>query len=382
MGPTDRDILEALKGVAYPGFTRDIVSIGAVTELRVENGRVSLSIRLAREDSTVRSRIEAEARAAIERLEGIEDVQIRSASPAGGSAALPVVGAKPPAAAGRSAARALLPDVRHTVAVASGKGGVGKSTVAVNLAVALARRGLAVGLLDADIYGPSIPLMMGLQGTRAERFVPFEGFGVRFMSVGFLVDPRSPVIWRGPLVMKAVEQLLGDVEWGALDVLVVDLPPGTGDVQLTLAQRVSLAGVVIVTTPQDVALADAVKGVAMFRKVGVPVLGLVENMSYHVCAGCGLRSEIFAHGGGRSEAKRMGVPFLGEVPLDGAIRQAGDDGRPIVDADPDGPQGAAFLELADRVREALDADGAAGAPQEKGGIFERFRHVWGRSEPS
>jgi ATP-binding protein involved in chromosome partitioning len=181
--------------------------------------------------------------------------------------------------------------------------------------------------------------------------------------------------------MKAVEQLLGDVEWGALDVLVVDLPPGTGDVQLTLAQRVSLAGALIVTTPQDVALADAIKGVAMFRKVGVPLLGLVENMSYHVCGSCGHRSEIFGYGGGRSEAERLEVPFLGEVPLDGAIRQAGDDGRPIVDADPEGPQGAAFLDLADRVREALAADDARES-RDKGGIFERFRNLRSRPEPS
>ncbi|HKQ62642.1 MAG TPA: Mrp/NBP35 family ATP-binding protein, partial [Candidatus Polarisedimenticolaceae bacterium] len=257
------------------------------------------------------------------------------------------------------AADELLPGVRHVVAVASGKGGVGKSTVAVNLAVALARRGLRVGLLDADIYGPSVPLLVGLQGERPEfdpetrRLLPFECHGLRCMSLGWLVDPDSAVIWRGPMVMKAIDQLLRDVDWGELDVLVVDLPPGTGDAQLTLSQKVRLAGAVIVTTPQDVALADAIKGVAMFRKVGVPVLGLIENMSYFLCPHCGERTEIFSHGGGRRQAERLDVPFLGEIPLDPAICRGSDAGLPVAAGREDSPQAAAFLRTAAAVVEAL-----------------------------
>jgi ATP-binding protein involved in chromosome partitioning len=269
--------------------------------------------------------------------------------------------------------RGLLPDVRHAIAVASGKGGVGKSTVAVNLAVALARGGLAVGLLDADIYGPSIPLMMGTREsprlTEDKKLVPFERFGVRFMSLGFLVDPEAALIWRGPMVMKAIEQLLRDVVWGALDVLVIDLPPGTGDAQLTLSQKVRLAGAIIVTTPQDVALADAIKGVAMFRKVEVPVLGLVENMSYFECPRCSERHEIFSHGGGRREAERLGVPFLGELPLHPAIRSGGDRGEPAASGEPAAPESAIFAELAAKVRASLDP-----APS---GWVDRLRRIRG-----
>src|SRR6185295_11121256 len=238
------------------------------------------------------------------------------------------------------------------------------------LAVALRKRGAAVGLLDADIYGPSITLMMGVDekpefDAATRRIVPFERWGVRFMSLGFLVEKDSAVIWRGPMVMKAVSQLLEDVEWGDLDALVVDLPPGTGDAQLTLSQKARLSGAVIVTTPQDVALADATKGVAMFRKVGVPVLGFVENMSFFVCPHCGGRSEIFSHGGAPREAERLGVPFLGEVALDPAVREGGDRGRPIVAEDPASPQSAAFLALADKVLEALGVP-AGDAPPAKG----------------
>jgi ATP-binding protein involved in chromosome partitioning len=259
------------------------------------------------------------------------------------------------------------------VAVASGKGGVGKSTVAVNLGVALAQGGWRVGLLDADIYGPSIPLMMGVDeqprlDDEGVRIVPFERHGLRFMSLGFLVDKRSAVIWRGPMVMKAVDQLLRDVAWGDLDILVVDMPPGTGDAQLTLSQRVRLAGAVIVTTPQDVALADAVKGVAMFRKVGVPVLGIVENMSFFSCPHCGERTDIFGHGGGRAEAGRSGVPFLGEIPLHLSIRDSGDTGQPIVASAPDSDPATRFRGIAARVRESLTSE-----PDDAGGWFARLR---------
>jgi ATP-binding protein involved in chromosome partitioning len=321
-------------------------------------------VRLAQGDAAVAERIKADAEAALRALPGVERVEVAVARPGQAAPGLRVVGQKaPPAAAAAGGVDAgLVPGARHIVAVASGKGGVGKSTVAVNLAAALARLGASVGLLDADIYGPSIPLMMGLAGERPafdpgrQQLLPFERYGVRFMSLGFLVEADSAVIWRGPLVMKAVEQLLRDVDWGDLDVLVVDMPPGTGDVQLTLSQRVRLAGALIVTTPQDVALADAIKGVAMFRKVNVPVLGLVENMSYFTCPACGARSEIFGHGGGRAQAKRLGVPFLGEVPLDPAVREHGDAGRPTVDAAPDSPQARAFLELGRAVQERLARD--------------------------
>src|SRR5262249_43511998 len=245
--------------------------------------------------------------------------------------------------------------------------GVGKSTVAVNLAVALARRGARVGLLDADIYGPSIPLMMGTDAPPeidpdGRGIVPFTRFGVRFMSLGFLLPKDTAVIWRGPMVMKAIEQLLRDVLWEPIDVLVVDLPPGTGDAQLTLSQRVRLSGAVIVTTPQDLALADAVKAISMFRKVGVPVLGIVENMSTFACPHCGKRTDVFSHGGGRREADRLPAPFLGEVPLEASIREGGDRGVPVTASGADSPLTAPFLRIADAVLSALDAsaDSAAG----------------------
>jgi ATP-binding protein involved in chromosome partitioning len=256
---------------------------------------------------------------------------------------------------------------------------VGKSTVAVNLAVALAASGARVGLLDADIYGPSIPLMTGIDEsprlTAERKILPFERFGLRIMSLGFLVDRDSAVIWRGPMVMKALEQLLRDVVWGDLDYLLIDMPPGTGDAQLTLSQKIRLAGAVIVTTPQDVALADARKGVAMFNKVDVPVLGIVENMSYFECPHCSERSEIFGHGGGRNEAERLGVPFLGQVPLHEAIRRGGDSGCPVVDAEPDSSLARALIEVAGHLREALEAGAASDESDAPDGLFERFRRV-------
>jgi ATP-binding protein involved in chromosome partitioning len=250
-----------------------------------------------------------------------------------------------------------LQDVDRVVAVASGKGGVGKSTVAANLAVAFSRMGRRVGLLDADIYGPSIPLMFGLEGARPSldnhRAVPLDKYGVRIMSLGFFLERDAAVIWRGPMVAKATEQLLRDVAWGDLDILFVDLPPGTGDAQLTLSQKIRMQGVVIVTTPNDLALRDAAKGVAMFQKVGVPILGIVENMSYFICPRCGERSEIFACQGGRRECERLGIPFLGEIPLHPVIRATSDEGHPVVAAVPESDQAAAFVQLAERVATAL-----------------------------
>ena len=391
----DRDnVLSALAAVPFPGFTRDVVSLGVIrdVEIRADGVVVRIDAGPAGSNPTVATALESAIREAVERLGAPGTVRVVRGGAHGASPSLNVIGQTPPrpsVAAAGGVGSDLIPEVRYVIAVASGKGGVGKSTVAVNLAVGLARTGLRVGLLDADIYGPSIPLMMGLQGKRPEtstespRIVPFERYGVRFMSLGFLVDPDSAVIWRGPMVMKALEELLREVRWGALDILVVDMPPGTGDAQLTMAQRVRLAGAVIVTTPQDVALADAIKGVAMFRKVDVPVLGLVENMSYFVCPHCSERSEIFGHGGGRREAERLGVPFLGEVPLDAAIRDSGDRGKPVAVAG-DRPQGRAFDELARTIATTLgltDGD-TKGAGDAEAGLFERFRKVWGGSDAS
>jgi ATP-binding protein involved in chromosome partitioning len=382
MSLDERQVLEALRGVSYPGFSRDIVSSGVVRELAVEGGTVRFAIELGAGDPALAGPIEQAARAALGQLPGIERVEVRVPPRPRGAPTLRMAGGRSSAAAAGGLDARLIPEVRHVVAVASGKGGVGKSTVAVNLAVALALAGARTGLLDADIYGPSIPTMMGVDEpprlTPERRLVPFERYGVRFMSLGFLVEPDSAVIWRGPMVMKAVEQLLRDVEWGALDVLVVDMPPGTGDAQLTLSQKVQLAGAVIVTTPQDVALADARKGVAMFRKVGVPVLGIVENMSYFECPHCARRSEIFGHGGGVAEARRLGVPCLGEIPLHTTIRTGSDAGEPVVHARPDAAETAPFRRLAERVLEALAAREAGGG----GGLFERFRSLWGgKREP-
>ena len=262
-----------------------------------------------------------------------------------------------------------VPGVDHIIAVASGKGGVGKSTTAVNFALALKEKGLSVGILDADIYGPSMPRLLGLKGqpqqVAGNKLAPMEAYGLKVMSMGFLVDEETPMIWRGPMVMSALSQMLKDVAWGELDVLVVDMPPGTGDAQLTMAQQVPLAGAVIVSTPQDLALIDARKGLAMFRKVNVPVLGIVENMSTFICPHCGERSDIFGHGGARAEAARLGVPFLGEVPLTLAIRETSDEGRPVVATDPTSPAAVAFREIAARAFGELErSKGSARAAPE------------------
>jgi ATP-binding protein involved in chromosome partitioning len=255
-----------------------------------------------------------------------------------------------------------VPGVKHIIAVASGKGGVGKSTTAVNLALGLHALGVRTGLLDADIYGPSMPRMLGVkekpESTDGKRLKPIERFGLRTMSLGYIVAEDTPMIWRGPMVSSALEQMLRDVEWGELDVLVVDMPPGTGDAQLTLCQRVALSGAVIVSTPQDIALIDARKGLAMFRKVAVPVLGIIENMSYFLCPKCGERAEIFGHGGAHDEAEKMGVPFLGEVPLHIDIRVTSDSGHPIMASQPDGPHGQIYRNIAGRVWKGLSGSDA------------------------
>jgi ATP-binding protein involved in chromosome partitioning len=377
MAVTEADVLRTLSAVRYPGFTRDIVTFGVVKDLTVSAGAVAFRIEIGPGNPAVLGTIERDARAALLALEGVTAIDIRVDPKAHAHASAPAPGAG-------ALDAGLLPGVTHAIAVASGKGGVGKSTVAVNLAVALAARGAKVGLMDADIYGPSIPIMMGVDerpdiDPSGRWIVPFDRFGVRFMSLGFLVDKDAAVIWRGPMVMKAIEQLLRDVAWGELDVLVVDMPPGTGDAQLTLSQKVRLSGAVIVTTPQDVALADAIKGVAMFRKVGVPVLGIVENMSYFHCPHCGNRTEVFGHGGGRREASRLEVPFLGEIPLEAAIREGGDAGRPVVAADQASVLSAAFLALADKVLAALGAaEGEGSVDAERGGVLSWLKRGWTR----
>ncbi len=349
--PTPQEILEVLRGVRYPGFTRDIVSFGVVKDVEVATAgvRIHLAPTTAQED--VVEQIAAGVRAAVEAMPGV-------------SGQVEIVRAAPPTPA-RARGPQPIPGVRSVLAVASGKGGVGKSTVATNLALALATLRPAVGLMDADVYGPSVPLMLGIDEkatTREDRrIVPVERHGLRVISMGMFVGEATPVIWRGPMITKLITEFLRNVEWGELDVLVLDLPPGTGDVQLTLTQQVAITGGVIVTTPQDVALADVRRGIQMFRQMSAPVLGLIENMSFHVCPGCGERAELFGHGGGAAMAREAGIPLLGEVPLVRAIREASDAGLPIVAAEPSHPQSRAFREIAERVLVRLaEAERAGG----------------------
>lgn len=343
----------ALKTVSFPGMSRDIVSFGFVRDVQVkdsENGaKAVVQLRVNSNNPGVGDTIRVAAEKAVAELEEIQSVEVR----------MEVVAPERPEAAQQKAIAAdasLLPEVRHVVAVASGKGGVGKSTVASNLAVRLAQMGNSVGLMDADIYGPSAPLMFGIDARPRvldEKLLPFEKYGVKVMSLGFVLDVDTPVIWRGPMVMKAIEQLLGDVEWGELDYLIVDLPPGTGDAQLTLTQKVPLSGVVIVSTPQDVALIDARKGLAMFRKVNVPIIGIIENMSGFACPKCGEVSYIFKQDGAKHTAEVLDCRFLGGIPLDPAIVRGGDQGIPVVAADPEGEHAGAFGKIAEAVMEEV-----------------------------
>ena len=359
---TDK-VLETLKGVIDPDRGQDVVSLGMVSGLTVKDGHVFFAIEVDPREGAAKEPLRKACEQAIDALPGVLTVSAvltAERAPAAGRAA-PAPEARghgPAQAQAQAGTKPALPGVRAIVAVASGKGGVGKSTTAVNLALALARLGKKVGLLDADIYGPSIPRMLGISGqptsSDGKRLDPMRNWGIVTMSIGFLVPEDTPMIWRGPMVMSAIEQMLRDVNWGELDVLVVDLPPGTGDAQLTMAQRVPLTGAVIVSTPQDIALLDARKGLNMFRKVDVPVFGIVENMSYFVCPSCGHRSEIFAHGGARRTAEQLGCDFLGEIPLDIAIRETSDGGKPIVASQPDGAHAKAYLDIAARVAAKID----------------------------
>ena len=355
-------VLAALATVIEPDSGRDVVSLKMVSGLVVKDGNVGFSLEVDPARGEALEPLRQAAEAAVFALDGVSSVTaVLTAHSAGGESAAPAAPPRGDTGAGGGGARApLLPDVGAIIAVASGKGGVGKSTVACNLALGLARLGLWVGLLDADIYGPSLPRMMGATGRPStddagKTLIPMAAHGLKCMSIGFMVAEDSPMIWRGPMVMSALEQMLRDVAWGALDVLVVDMPPGTGDAQLTMAQRVPLAGAVIVSTPQDIALLDARKGLNMFRKVNVPVLGIVENMSFFHCPKCGERSDIFGHGGARADAEAYGVDFLGEVPLHMAIRSAGDGGAPIVVGAPESPEATAFMTVAAAVRDRLGA---------------------------
>jgi len=351
----------ALARVRDPATGRDIVAAGMLGGVSAREGSVQVELAVPRESAGQHEPLRAAAEEAARAVPGVlSATAVLTAHRGGeaGAAAAPAPGAAPgPGPRGERAAPAmLLQDVGAVIAVASGKGGVGKSTTAVNLAVALAARGLRVGLLDADVYGPSLPTMLGAglgagARPRAEggRLHPVEAWGLKAMSIGFLVDQETPMVWRGPMVMGALEQMMSQVEWGPLDVMVVDMPPGTGDTQLTMSQRVALRGAVIVSTPQDVALIDARRGIRMFEKVSVPVLGLIENMSTFHCPNCGHESHPFGHGGARAEAGRLGVEFLGELPLTLSIREHADAGRPVVLAAPDSPEAAAYRAIAERV---------------------------------
>jgi ATP-binding protein involved in chromosome partitioning len=343
------DILNALKAVKYPGYSRDIVSFGLVKQAAAENGAVSVTMQLTSANPEAARQIKEESERVLKALVGVKMVHVEINLPAATPGA-PAGGQSPFANQNR------VPGIKRVVAVASGKGGVGKSTVSVNLACALRHLGGRVGLLDCDIYGPSIPLMMGIHQKPTlsddEKMIPPSSHGVKLMSMGFLLEGDQPVIWRGPMIQRTIQQFVGVVEWGELDFLLVDLPPGTGDAQLSLCQTVPLDGGVIVTTPQEASLGVVRKGIAMFEKVNVPILGIVENMSYFTAPN-GERVEIFGHGGGRQEAERQKMTFLGEVPLFTEIREGGDRGVPIVVSAPDKPAGQAFLKIAEAVRGKL-----------------------------
>ena len=350
---TEEKVLEVLKTVRFPGLSRDIVSFGFVKDLTVGGGNVSFRLEIVTESPRAAEEIQRDATEKLRALPGVNAVTIKldlkspAQAPPRGAVGAPVPDA------------GILKDVRFKIAVASGKGGVGKSTVTANLALALERLGFRVGLMDSDIYGPSQQMMMGIDEkpfvNEENQIVPIIRYGVKVISLGFLMDVDQPVIWRGPMVMKAVEQFLQDVAWGSLDFLLVDLPPGTGDAQLTLTQKIHLSGAVIVTTPQDVSLIDARKGLAMFQKVNVPVLGIVENMSYFLCPQCGHREEIFKHGGGKRTAEQLNVPFLGEIPLDPKVVVGGDSGRPIVAGEPKSAAAEAYMRIAETIKKTLSA---------------------------
>jgi ATP-binding protein involved in chromosome partitioning len=355
---TEADVTAALRHIRDPDRGGDIVTLGMVSGLAVRNGHVAFAIEVEPQRGPKLEPLRKAAEQAVDALPGVLSVTAVLTAHRPKAAPAPAPAQHAHGGAPRSG-KASVPGVRSIVAVASGKGGVGKSTVAVNLALGLAAQALKVGILDADVYGPSQPRMMGLKGRPQARdtqvMIPLENYGVKCMSIGFLVPEDTPMIWRGPMVTGAFRQMLFQVEWGELDVLVIDLPPGTGDIQLSMTQDVAVTGAVIVSTPQDIALLDARKGLNMFRKVEVPVLGIVENMSYFSCPNCGHVSHIFAHGGAKAEAQKLGTDFLGEVPLHIAIRETSDGGHPIVVSAPDSEHARVFKAIAARVWEKTQA---------------------------
>ncbi|MCK1394286.1 Mrp/NBP35 family ATP-binding protein [Bradyrhizobium sp. 1] len=373
MSVTQQQVLDSLARIKSPRGVA-LTNANVLSAISAADGKVFFSINVDAAEARAWESVRAEAEAAVRAIPGVTTVMValtaeRKAGAAppppptpsrGTPGVQPVHAHKPPPQGGAQspmARQSEIPGVAAVIAVASGKGGVGKSTTALNLALGLRDLGLKVGLLDADIYGPSVPRLTGLHqkpeldGER--KMIPLKRFGLAIMSIGFLVEEETAMIWRGPMVMSAVTQMLRDVAWGTLDVLVVDMPPGTGDAQLTLAQNVPLKGAVIVSTPQDLSLIDARRGLAMFKKVNVPVLGIVENMSYFQCPHCGTKSDIFGHGGARHEAEKLAVPFLGEIPLHMAIRASSDAGSPVVDSEPDGPHAAIYRAIAGQVRDQL-----------------------------
>ncbi|MBI2817151.1 MAG: Mrp/NBP35 family ATP-binding protein [Acidobacteria bacterium] len=346
-------VMEALRRVQEPELHKDIVTLNMVKDVAVKGSTVSLTFVLTTPACPLKTEIENSIRQELLKLEGVEDVKIRIESSVPKSRDLQ--------------GRVGIPGVKNIIAVASGKGGVGKTTVAVNVSVALQRMGAAVALMDADVYGPNVPRMMGVHDTpRAvgDRILPLEGFGIRVMSMGFLNPGDRPLIWRGPMLHSVIQQFLRNVDWGELDYLILDLPPGTGDVQLSLTQTVPLSGGVIVTTPSDVALEDARKAIEMFRQVKVEILGIVENMSYFVCPHCSERVDIFSHGGGKKTSEDFGVPFLGEVPLDPEVRAGGDFGAPVAARGPESAQARAFYDIAKQVAARVSVANLTAPPAE------------------
>ncbi len=340
---TEKEILHALSAIIDPDLGKDIVSLGFVKDIVIDGEKVRFTIELTTPACPVKERFREEAVRLVSALEGVTRVDVAITSQVAGQS--------------RPLIENLLPSVKNVIAVASGKGGVGKSSVAVNLALALKKSGAKVGLLDCDIYGPSLPLMLGLQGESPEqvneKIVPIEKFGMQTMSMGFFIDEDQPVIWRGPMLMGMITRMLSDVAWGELDYMVLDLPPGTGDIQLTLTQKIPLAGAVIVSTPQELAMLDVRKGLMMFRKVDVPIIGIVENMSYFICPCCNTRSDIFSTGAVHKECERLKLPLLGEIPISPSIREGGDRGKPVCEADPESEIARSFSELAGRVAARL-----------------------------
>jgi len=368
VGVTQQQVLDALARVASPRGVA-LTNAGVLSPITVNDGKVFFSINVDAAEARAWESVRASAETAVRAVPGVSVAMVAltaerkpgaaAAPPQRPAQGVPNVSAHRPPQGGPSpmSRQAEIPGVSAVIAVASGKGGVGKSTTALNLALGLRDLGLRVGLLDADIYGPSVPRLTGIhekpQLDDNRKMIPIQRFGLSIMSIGFLVEEDTAMIWRGPMVMSAITQMLRDVAWGTLDVLVVDMPPGTGDAQLTLAQNVPLKGAIIISTPQDLSLIDARRGLAMFKKVNVPVLGIVENMSYFQCPHCGTKSDIFGHGGARHEAERLGVPFLGEVPLHISIRTTSDAGTPVVDSEPGGPHAAIYRAIGAKVRDQL-----------------------------